>query len=363
MKNLKFLPYVLFFSMINTINTSFAQTTQQKFEIGIHSGLNDYYGDLNKEFFDFGNAYRGIIGASFMYNINSWLNTGLSANYGKFGHHLSPVDGQLGMSSNMFHGNAQLRLKINNDVWLKESSKWQPYLYLGTGLSYYKEDQYYYGAPLVVPGTDWTANAGLGISYMFTKYLGINYNFNYSLTNHDKRDRVSNDGNDQFMQHTLGIVFQFGKKNKKDADNDGVADYEDKCPNSAGTIENEGCPEIDDSVKEVMEKALEGVQFETGKNVILESSFDKLDAVAEIMKSNKAYKLDINGHTDNTGSAETNMELSLARAKAVKKYLHERGVNLNQMNAQGFGESVPKASNDTPEGRAINRRVEFVIHY
>jgi len=69
----------------------------------------------------------------------------------------------------------------------------------------------------------------------------------------------------------------------------------------------------------------------------------------------------INGHTDNTGSKELNDALSLKRAESVKSYLVMKGVDQGRMSTAGFGYSQPVASNDTPEGRAENRRIEFII--
>ena len=72
-------------------------------------------------------------------------------------------------------------------------------------------------------------------------------------------------------------------------------------------------------------------------------------------------QFDIEGHTDSTGSDEYNLSLSQRRADSVKTYLVDQGVETAQIFARGFGESRPKASNDTPEGRQLNRRVEIHI--
>lgn len=378
-------------------HSSIAQTNDRKLQVGINTGINDYHGDLSHKWFDVARAYRGNVGLSVMYNINPWFNAGLMGNYGHFGHHV-PGPNSLntnGMTASLLHVNGQLRLKINNGVWLDENSKWQPYIYAGTGFDRMAKLKKYNEGTLVA-GSDWTGNLGAGVTYMITDLIGVNYNLNYAYTNHDRRDGISIGKNDQFMQHSLGVVFNLNTKRKKsgadadgdgvsdkkdkcpntpahvtvdatgcplDSDKDGVADYMDACPNEAGSSANKGCPEIDTEIKDVMNKALEGVQFETGKDIILESSYSRLDAVAAVMKSNSAYLLDINGHTDNVGDAASNMTLSRARAEAVKKYLVSKGVESKRMTANGFGQTMPKASNETSEGRAQNRRVEFELHY
>jgi len=148
-----------------------------------------------------------------------------------------------------------------------------------------------------------------------------------------------------------------------DRDGDGVPDYLDKCPDVKGTIANKGCPEVKKEVLEVFQKALQGIQFETGKDIIRPTSFKILDNVVSIMKENMEYNLNINGHTDNVGKPDANMILSQKRAEAVKAYLVNKGVNAGRLKAFGFGDTKPVADNKTAEGRAKNRRVEFVVEF
>ena len=79
------------------------------------------------------------------------------------------------------------------------------------------------------------------------------------------------------------------------------------------------------------------------------------------MKKNSSYNLSINGYTDNTGSESGNLRISKARAAAAKKYLVNKGVNASRLTSEGYGIANPIATNDTPEGRALNRRVEFKV--
>jgi len=104
------------------------------------------------------------------------------------------------------------------------------------------------------------------------------------------------------------------------------------------------------------------VQFETGKSEILPVSFGLLDEVAGVLKDNPQIEvLQVEGHTDSTGSAGINRKLSQARAESVMKYLSSKGINGKRMVAKGFGPDRPLASNDTDEGKEQNRRVEFNI--
>lgn len=395
MKKINLYSVVLISAALSFSNDGFSQTSDRRFSVGVHTGLVDYNGDLNGQWLD-NNAYRGHFGMSFMYSLNPWLNLGVSGNYGHFGYHVNATSSsdRVGLSSKMFQANTQLRLKMNNGVWLEENSKLQPFIFVGTGFADFREDKLYRGEPLVIEGTDWTGNFGVGATYMFTDFIGANYTLNYALTNHDKRDGISNGINDQFMQHSLGVVFNIGSKKEMvdsdgdgiadhrdqcyetpasvmvdrngcplDADKDGVADYMDVCPDEYGIGSNKGCPEIGEETSEMLLHVVEGIQFETGNDILLESSFENLDAVVNIMKDHPEYKLKINGHTDNVGDPEFNMNLSQARAESVKRYLESQNIEGNRLTTTGFGETQPIETNETPEGRAKNRRVDFEIYF
>ncbi|MFZ4797599.1 MAG: thrombospondin type 3 repeat-containing protein [Bacteroidia bacterium] len=148
-----------------------------------------------------------------------------------------------------------------------------------------------------------------------------------------------------------------------DTDGDGIEDRLDKCPKVFGVIANNGCPEIKAAVKQLFEKALQGVQFETGKSVIKSSSFSILNNVVTIMKENPTYKLYILGHTDNVGDVAKNLKLSQERAAAVEKYLETKGVNTSRVRSEGFGDTMPAYDNATTEGKSKNRRVEFKVEF
>ena len=106
---------------------------------------------------------------------------------------------------------------------------------------------------------------------------------------------------------------------------------------------------------------LKNIFFETGKAVLTPASFQELDKLTSIMNENPEMKIEISGHTDNTGSAELNNRLSLERANAVAVYIAGKGIERSRIETRGFGSGQPVETNATPEGRAANRRVEFKI--
>jgi outer membrane protein OmpA-like peptidoglycan-associated protein len=105
---------------------------------------------------------------------------------------------------------------------------------------------------------------------------------------------------------------------------------------------------------------LEGVNFQTGKTTLLPEAKTILDQVASSLTSYPTAEVAIHGHTDNVGGAKYNMKLSLGRAEAVKAYLVSKGVTASRIASKGFGFVKPIADNATAEGRAKNRRIEFV---
>lgn len=145
----------------------------------------------------------------------------------------------------------------------------------------------------------------------------------------------------------------------KDKDGDGVVDSLDNCPATVGPAENKGCPIIKEEQKEVIDKALANLEFETNKDKIKDYSLPYLDRLADILNENKDWKIRLAGHTDNTGTPEHNMKLSKDRASAVMFYLLSKGVSKSRIIVESYGDTKPIATNDTEDGKQQNRRVEM----
>ena len=164
-----------------------------------------------------------------------------------------------------------------------------------------------------------------------------------------------------------------------DTDGDGVTDDIDKCPTVKGSFANSGCPEAavkkeevrEETKEEVKEKAQEkvavaakNIYFQTGSAALLMNSQTKgaLANVKQVMTENSDVTLVIEGHTDNTGSDAINKKLSESRANSVKNSLTKSGVSASRIEAVGFGEAKPIATNATAAGRAKNRRVVLKLN-
>ncbi len=150
-----------------------------------------------------------------------------------------------------------------------------------------------------------------------------------------------------------------------DSDNDGVLDSKDQCPQTpAGTkVDATGCavPMATKSaeVTEAGTWIYKGIQFENNRADLRPSSFNILNEIVEGLKAQKDLKIEIQGHTDSSGTRSYNMGLSQRRAAAVKAYLESKNIDASRLTTRGFGPDRPIASNATKEGRAKNRRVEI----
>ncbi len=143
-----------------------------------------------------------------------------------------------------------------------------------------------------------------------------------------------------------------------DTDKDGVLDKDDECPEVAGPASNKGCPIITKEEQAKLNEYAKVIYFDSGKASFKPQTIKTLDAVVVILKKFPTAEFDVEGHTDSVGSAKFNMALSQKRAEAVVTYLKEHGVK-SKLNAKGYGETKPIASNRTRSGRAKNRRVEI----
>lgn len=166
-----------------------------------------------------------------------------------------------------------------------------------------------------------------------------------------------------------------------DTDGDGVPDNLDKCPNTPprAPVDAVGCP-LDsdgDGVPDYLDQCsdtpkgatvnsvgcwiIKGINFDYNKWDIKPQFYPALDQNVDILKENPGLKIEVQGHTDDIASEAYNMALSEKRAESAKAYMVSKGIEPERISTRGFGESHPIASNETPEGRSENRRIEIKI--
>jgi outer membrane protein OmpA-like peptidoglycan-associated protein len=150
-----------------------------------------------------------------------------------------------------------------------------------------------------------------------------------------------------------------------DRDNDGINDDEDRCPDIPGVAANKGCPDVPVNVTKTLMSTGQNISFGTGANsrkLTLKSN-NALNQIASIMNENPSLKIRVEGHTDNAGNDDANMQLSQDRADAVKAWLVSKGISEDRIKSEGFGETMPIADNNTAAGRTKNRRIDIRMEY
>jgi OOP family OmpA-OmpF porin len=150
-----------------------------------------------------------------------------------------------------------------------------------------------------------------------------------------------------------------------DADQDGIPDAKDACPKEPGQPDPDpkknGCPKFI-KLEGSTVRVLQQVHFATGSATILPDSFPMLQEIVQLLKATPGIKkMRIEGHTDNRGAADMNLDLSKRRAASVKNWLIQHGIEATRLESEGYGLTKPIESNDTDAGRQANRRVEFHI--
>ncbi len=167
-----------------------------------------------------------------------------------------------------------------------------------------------------------------------------------------------------------GVANVDPKKNgcPPDTDEDGIADAQDACPTVRGGPDPDpkkhGCPHVTVTPTEI--EISRQVQFKFAKSELDQTvdpvSDDLLTEVRDAIVNHPEIKLiEVQGHADNVGPESFNQTLSDRRANAVRNWLVKRGIQPGKLQAKGYGSKVPKTTNDTPEGRQENRRVQFLI--
>ncbi len=154
-----------------------------------------------------------------------------------------------------------------------------------------------------------------------------------------------------------------------DNDSDGVMDGDDKCPDEAevfnGIDDTDGCPDKGKALVVITDKLIEITQQinfkKNSAEITGKQSFEVLDVVASVLAANPGIHIEVQGHTDDTGSKENNIELSQKRAESVVGYLVTKGIDPARLVPKGYGPDVPIADNATKQGKAQNRRVEFHV--
>ncbi len=143
-----------------------------------------------------------------------------------------------------------------------------------------------------------------------------------------------------------------------DSDADGVANGRDGCPSTpiGVRVDIRGCPLADERIAIVT-----NINFDFDRSEVRQDMRQRLGRVIQLVKEMPEVDVQIVGYTDDVGSAAYNLALALRRAESVRDYIVAQGIDAQRLSVAGRGKTDPIVSNATPEGRAVNRRVEFVV--
>ena len=145
-----------------------------------------------------------------------------------------------------------------------------------------------------------------------------------------------------------------------DSDGDGVPDKDDLCKDEVGILSNKGCPELSSEIVATLNEFGSKIYFPANSSKIIgKKTREVLEDIKNILSENPKGNIIIEGYASSDGDEDFNIDLSVRRAKAVLDYLINLGISANRLEAEGYGELKPLGDNSNPQGRAMNRRVQF----
>lgn len=314
------------------------------------------------------------IGGSFGYNtpiFGNDLNTAADGDVTWGGHlryHYNQKDGvELGYTKHEL-SDTMIAAQVFDVTWIRRlapTARLTPVIGAGAGvvdLSHYDPNSLKLGLKL----------RG-GLEYALSQSFSLGLNVDYQHVNKMLFADNLPTGNAHILAGRVGLTWYFGGAATaaaaaataavakvmpdSDSDKDGVSDNKDKCPGTAAgvTVNAYGCAEAEKATIKL------DVQFASGKAALNPSYDSDLKEVVAFMQEHPTTKIEIQGHTDNTGSKAINKKLSQSRADAVKAHLVKLGADTSRLSSVGHGDEMPVGDNATPEGRQENRRVIAVI--
>ncbi len=329
---------------------SSAQNYAKRFGFEAYGGINEYGGDRGtRYFFASSPTYQGG-GCAFGYYLTPSFDALLGIDVGNIGHMDESFEKE-GFRADIWSVMPGVRYKLANNKLISEESKIRPYLQGSWGLFNYVTKIRNAQTPARPQASfsrfavQWALGGGVkyALSESFDVMAQVMYNYAYDDNidglPYDPWVHTRNKLMDAYITHRIGFAFNFGA-------NDNIYNFGNKDKND----------DVPKEVKLKLDLFSKQIQFETGKATILPESYAALDSVVMIMLAYPTVNALIEGHTDNVGEEEDNLNLSQQRSEAVMKYLTDKKVDATRLTAQGFGETQPIKSNNSEEGRALNRR-------
>lgn len=390
-----------------------AQTSDTRWMAGLSGIFLDYQGPLTGNFGQVRTFDPGITMGAHVY-LSPLLNLSLNSSFVPEATY--PLSADNFLSTSLIDVNTLVRVKANNDRLLREDALFAPYIGTGFGMNTASNNIRMYVPAVLGVQLQISKNFSIQFETTYKQSLAKNQHqplthtagFVFALSENKKKVKEPKENEKEKEQQNDLLA---------DSDGDGVADRDDICPDIKGKAMYLGCPEEESTdpiaktetpknpqqqtrppqqtspepsnaqkeapVTELnisshankeplrpvsqadmayLDAAMSSVYFERGSDELAYSSLGVLDTVALILNRNPQYNLEVLGHTDNTGSQNNNLVLSIKRAFKVKYYLvYEKGIRMSRINSDGYSSAAPISDNETEQGRARNRRVEFKL--
>jgi outer membrane protein OmpA-like peptidoglycan-associated protein len=343
-----------------------AQTAQHPWGVGLSINPKEYYGTLGSSAFQFKNLNLSP-GIQVSRYLDNYVDLSLHANFGRMIFEPENKETFPGFNTKLTDIGLDMIFKLNNGEYIKEDALIQPYGIISIGTCLYKSGTFDNPDSIISKGAFLNLGGGLGFRIRLTEMLHLGYNMTFNANFNENYDyQQGAKSYDGFLKHSLALTYSFGRGNMvedktRDTDGDGVPDYMDKCAMTYPglRVDKHGCPRELTVEERELKMISDKVFFEFDSATLKEESKADLDKLVQYLNDRKWIQLSIEGHTDVKGDGVYNQILSERRAVAVKDYLVSKGIDGSKISTIGYGQKLPIASNDTEEGRALNRRVEF----
>ncbi|WP_430816773.1 OmpA family protein [Carboxylicivirga sp. RSCT41] len=247
------------FVMLLLMAGSNAQTPDSKWGIGVYGGANQYSGDFGNGFYRFDQPFYGFVGLSVARNITQHWDAEFNTTYGEIGH----VEERELYTNRFLHRMFQFNFVAKYNFFKYDNVRLRPFVFAGMGYASFdarRYDRFY---------DNFTIPVGAGLNIKVSPTLSVVVKETFIIPDGDNIEMVNNGPTDVYLQHSVGIVFNIGRRDKDkdgvadrldrcpqikgskatlgcpDSDGDGIADDEDSCPDQKGPKETHGCPDLD----------------------------------------------------------------------------------------------------------------------
>lgn len=339
-----------------------------------------------------------ILGGTIDYSINPLVGLGIELMNNPYG---GKIDNVTSLDANTFDVTPYLSVNLSNLLSPYRQGFWKKvniFSETGVGAGFFS---YSVNNANPVDGTTFLAKTGINAEYNISKSWALGLEGQYRYYDYTAMAGLPmSKGNSEALTATIGLRYKFGASKKPHARNISLSDYNPKpapvvvadnskeiaaLSNRLSSVEKSNTDLVksnttqdnqlndlknqlnllatrkESATQPTIVTSFETVEFGSDSDVLINKSYSTLDKMAELLKNATWSKLVVFGNTDSTGSTEYNQSLSERRADVVKNYLISKGVNTSKLTSIGNGELKPVATNATPEGRQLNRRVDFEI--